>query len=150
MNFHNTTSTYGSGRQYGRPTPKMSFTQTIRLGDFTEIFRETAGLIRGTGKVACLAVAFVIIVNYAIVSAIGSIDHSIEGLKDARHTLLDKNIEYRAEKAHISDPLNLGKLAQDQLSLGPATKEQIGVFDRRKGIFRQGLFNQETKTFVYL
>ncbi len=148
MNFHNTTQTYG--RQYGRPAPKMSFAQVIRLGDFTGIFRETAGLIRGTGKIACLAVAFVIIVNYAILSAIGNVNFSIEGLKDTRHALLDKNIEYRAAKAYLSDPLNLGKLAQDQLSLSPASKEQVGVFDRRKGIFKQGQFDQETKTFVYL
>ncbi len=144
MNLHNTI------QAYGRPEVKLSLTQLVRPRDLSGLYREAAGLIKGAGKVTCFALAFLIIGNYAIVSTITSIDLSIESLKDTRHTLLDKNIEHRAQKAYLNDPVNLGELVHDQLSLNPATREQVGVFDVRKGIFKQGQFDQETKTFVYL
>lgn len=144
MNFHNTT------QAYGRPEVRISLAQLVKPRDLSGLYKEVAGVIKGAGKVTCLAIAFVIIANFAIVSTIASIDHSIESLKDTRHTLIDKNIEHRAQKAYLNDPVNLGELVHDQLSLSPATKEQVGVFDQRKGIFRQGQFDQETKTFVYL
>ena len=143
MNFHNTT------QAYARPVPKLSLRNYFRPVDFTLLMRKTAPLIKRSGKIMLLISTLVAILNFAVISAIGSIESSIINLENARHTLIDKNIEYRAGLANLNNPLNLSRLAQDKLSLDIPSKEQVRVYDPRQGNFRQGQFDRKTKTFVY-
>ena len=144
MNFQNYTQTYS------RPVPRFSIAQYFRSLDFAALHRETAGLIKGTGKVACLAAAILFLGNYAIMMTIGSVELSIESLRIERHDLLDKNIEYRAARAELMDPAQLSELAQKKLSLQPAAGNQVAVYDRNKNTFQEGQFDLKSKTFVKL
>jgi hypothetical protein len=144
MNFHNTTQVYA------RPVAKLPFRNHFRPADYARQLGKAAILFKQSGKVVLFVLAAAAVLNCGVMYTIGHMESSISNLENSRHALIDKNIEFRARKAYLNNPLNFSKLAQDKLSLDIAGREQVMVFDSRKGVFRQGQFDRDTKTFVHL
>lgn len=144
MNFSNTTQTYT------RPISKFGVRRRVRTLPEFSMSTGVVTLLQDTAKIVFFVVAMVLLLNFWFSSSITKIENSMLTLNNVKHELIDENIEKLAQRAHLTNPANLQRLAENKLSLFSTNDRQVGVYDRRRGDFRPGKFNRKTRSFTYL
>lgn len=87
-------------------------------------------------RVALFVVPITLVCNLVCSSLISGTEQEIAMIAEKKAALETTNITLLAKRAMTWGPDNMERLAKEKLDLAPAKKGQIGVFDRRIGIFR--------------
>ncbi len=87
-------------------------------------------------RIGLVMVCLAVVCNIFCFRLIEGADRDMAVLAEKQAVAETTNITLLAKRAMAWGPDNLQKLAAEKLHLAPATRGQIAVYDRRRGLFR--------------